>query len=416
MSKRPVASRFRIARPRPLSSLCYLGLVGVLVLGSGCKVAEARMWNLREVHEPNGRPRRKAKTQSDAAYLMERTLRTLELGANESAKAEEKPLADPLGTCFSNLVALSECDATKDMSAALMAEGFAWLAIDCTYALSRDRAARAMGPLAARLKVDKALPPPAEPAATDDITTAYQTLVVAAGPIVRGERGSSLDVRDAALAIGALQPDRAGTLRLLKATNVLLEEGGKKSALDPLRGLQRSLAKRALALALHEGMDDEDGRVVAAILNSRLMLEGENKEKLLEWTLATPHEGLRNSPELALEAIEWIAANGLPAQVPQEDGSLALDEGARNERWTGAFIQMLGEVQGQLVPACSRALARLTGHPATIRPEEWLAWWRWERDSINSNTTESNSTESDTASEAAARPQAASTSKAEDRS
>jgi len=356
------------------------GLVCLLLLsGSSCRVAAARVWNLREVHEPSGRPRREARTQSDAAYILQRALRSLSLDDEEDDQGELRPIRDPLGTCFSNVIALAECDLEKDRNAGLMAEAFAWLAVDCTYALSRERAARALGPLAVRLEVDKAQAPPENPAGPAELTRAYETLVLAAAPVVRGEGGSALDVRKACEEIGELLPDRQGTLRLLRAANVLLEEGSGGSALDPLRGLQRSLARRAVAFALHTGMEDPDGRVVGGFLSARLMLPGEDREGLLEWTLASPHEGMVHFEDLALVAVNWIARNGLPPQRLRGDGQGLTNETVRRERWVEAFIQMLGEVQGPLLPACSRALAKLTGRPASLRPEEWLAWWNWER-------------------------------------
>ena len=355
-------------------------LLALLALpGSGCRVAAARVWNLREVHEPSGKPRRRARTRSDAAYVLQRTLRTLSIGDEQDNEAEERPIRDPFGTCFENVRALADCNLDKDMTAGLMAEAFAWLAVDCTYVLSRERAARTLGPLAVRLEVEKALPPPEEPAGPEELRRAYETLVLAAAPVVRGEGGSVLDVRAACEGIGELRPDRQGSLRLLRAANVLLEEGSGSSALDPLRGLQRSLARRAVAFALHTGMEDGDGRVVAGFLSARLRLAGEDREGLLEWTLASPHEGLRHFEDLALEAVNWIARNGLPPQRLRGDGQGLPSEALRRDRWIQAFIEMLAEVEGPLLAACSRALGKLTGRPATLRPEEWLAWWRWER-------------------------------------
>ena len=360
-----------------LSRILFAALVA---LASGCHVPGARIWNLREVHKPNGRPRREARTQSDVAYSLQQLVSSLQLGANPALESKPKTIRDPLGKCFENVVALSKSSLKEDMTVGLQAEGFAWLAVDCTYALSRERAARALGPLAARLGVKAALPAPEAPSSPEDIASAYETLVVACSPIVRGEGGSSLDVRAACEAIGELQPDRAGTLRLLRAANVLLEHGGKRTSLDALRGLQRSLAKRAVSLALGEVLDDPDGRVLAAGITVRLGLEGEDGEALLRWVLGDPHEGVENLEELALAAVGWVGAHGLPAQATPEDGAPPEDEGARRERWTEVFLQLLGTVEGRLVPACSRALAMLTGRPASLRPEEWFHWWRFERE------------------------------------
>jgi hypothetical protein len=379
-------------------------LLALLCALTGCRVAEARIWNLRQVHNLDGTPRRQGRTQSDLDYLLQRSLSSIEFSQtsfSQTSFSETKPstIHDPLGTCFKNVIALAKCNPDKDSVAALQAEGLGWLAVDCTYALSREEAARALGPLALRLEVLKAAEPDGEPSGPEEIKSAFDTLVIVASPIVRGESGSVLDLREACEGIGAVRPDRAATLLLLKATNVLLEEGGSKTALDPLRGLQRSLARRAVAFALYEVMDDADGRVAAGGLASRLLLVDEDREALLQAAIADPRQGLTHFEELALEAIEWIAANGLPRPPPSSPASEDWDEedeAAQLERWCATLVQLLSVVRGRLHPATARALSRLTGRPATLRPELWSSWWLWERDGPSATTTHDDAPEAST--------------------
>ena len=335
------------------------------------------MWNLREVHQPNGRPDWLASTRNDVAYLLERAFEEINLGENKVFDPKEKKLEDPLGVCLENLVALEKTDLKELEVQALQAEGFSWLAVDCTYDLSREVAARALGPLAVALGVAGPLKIEGEEGAStpEEIRAAYDQLVLVVRPIVRGEGGSVLDVRTAVEDIGKLQPDRSGTLRLLRATNVLLERAGGRSSLDYVRALQRSLAQRSVGFALDAVLEDSNGRVVGAGLKTRLLIATpEQAQELLVWAVENQHEAVARRDEIPLAALEWIADHGLPGGTgtPGELGEV-------EEEWCARLVELISGVRGPVATASARALSEVTGRPATIRPEVWLTWWRWER-------------------------------------
>lgn len=353
-----------------------LALTLVSGLAGGCHYAPARVWNLREVHQPSGRPDRVARTRSDVAYLLQVAFEQLDIGQNLALEGEERRLDDPLGVCLENLLALERTDAGDPVDQPFQAEGFAWLAVDCTYGLSREAAVRGLRPLAAELGVTEPVTVDPEAAATPaEIDAAFEDLVTAARPIVRGEGGSALDVRSSVEAIGALLPDRAGTLRLLRATNVLMERARGRAALEPVAALQRSLARRAVGLALEEVLADPEGLVRAAGLRTRLELAApEQADELLVWALEDPHEDVARAEEVQRTAVAWIAERGLPRSA---GGPRAL--GDYELRWCERLTRLLAERRGPEAVGAAGALARITGRPATIRPEAWLAWWRWER-------------------------------------
>ena len=352
-------------------------LAGVLsgFLVSSCRVADAKVWNLQQVHEPDGTPRRVGRVQSDFGFLLQKFFELTNFSSQEMAKAKEKEIEDPLGECLENLLELEGCDQRKPKVQAAMVETYAWLAVDCTYVLSRERCTIELGDLARALEVEKAeaLPSDAVPATPEQIGEVYDDLVSAAQPFLLSRGGSVRDLEEACDATSALVLDRAGALRLLRACNVLLARGGGQE-LEPLSALRLDLARRNVAQALAAVLEDEEGRVRAAGLAACVRLPEAERAELLRWALVDEMSGVRQRELVARTALDLLARDGLPP--PPE--SLDAEARAGFERvWIDLLIQVLqNDFGGMLSTSACKALAKISGRPLTVRPESWIEWWR----------------------------------------
>ena len=157
------------------SALCLL--VG---LASACQVAPARAWNLEQLHTPEGFPKYRAHLKSNLQYVLSDQLGSLRIlgGAPERADAsgEGEELDDPLGACFENVRALAACTRTESV-AGWQAESFGWLAIDCSYPLSREQCVLALGELGPALELEHHLRPlPSSAASPEDVRTRFDEL------------------------------------------------------------------------------------------------------------------------------------------------------------------------------------------------------------------------------------------------
>ena len=84
------------------------------------------------------------------------------------------------------------------------------------------------------------------------------------------------------------------------------------------------------------------------------------------------------SPEVVTRVLQLVAAHGLPPPP----ANLSASEGAALvERWIDAIYQMIVDrPQSAIRVAAMRALARVSeGRLASLREEDWQAWWQARR-------------------------------------
>jgi len=339
---------------------------------SGCNLAPVKVWNLEQLHAPDGSPRRKADIKGDLEYMVFEVARETNFGGPEfqAETGKEERIQDPFATCFENVLQLGRCSRDEKV-AALQATAFAWLAVDCTYVLSRERCVLELGELAQALDLAAAPPAPGgEPLSPEAVKTAFDELVgtvrqVAAAP---GLAGDAL-VQEADR-VRALNLDRKGALRLLRATQALLEGDERADVLAPLRALRLDLARRCTILALRAALEDPNGRVRAAALESCVRAFPDERAERLRWAVVDPMEGVEGRTEVSLRALQLLARYGLPPS-----GDVPPAEFERG--WRELLLQILRlQVDGPHTIAACRALAKITGQPQTLLPEVWLARWR----------------------------------------
>lgn len=336
-------------------------------------MAPARAWNLDELHTSDGRPRRRGRVQGDLAYFLTQGLGRTNFGGPEfrARQAQEKRIQDPLGKCLQNVLALARCGRDERV-AGLQAAAFAWLGVECTYVLSRERCVIALGELALALRLEESPPAPEGDAATaEEVAAALEELVSTLREVVAapGLAGDSLE--RVCERLRGLPLDRAGALRLLRATNALLAEGERGAVLAPLRELRLELARRSSALALRAALEDAHGRVRAAALEASLRAFPAERAERLRWAMTEPMETVESRELVSLRALELIASYGLP---PPSEGE---DPERFQRSWHERLLQVLvAQVDGPHTIAACRALERITGEPGTLLPEVWLARWR----------------------------------------
>ena len=346
---------------------------GLLVLVGGCTLAPARVWNLDQLHEPDGTPRGRARLMNDLEYVLTRLFEKTHYGgaAFREQQAEGKRIKNPLGECFDNVVGLA--DAKRDEQVAgLQAWAYGWLAVDCTYVLSRERCAFELGGLARDLRVPASAPPPEGEAVTPEgVKTALDELLAAVRGVVAAPALAGTSLVDACARVRALPLDRAGALRLLRATNELLTNDRDLPELAPLRELRLALAQRCVVLALRKALADPNGRVRAAALDSALIAFPSERDALLHAAITDAMENVEAPEEVVQRALELLAEHGLP-QAPAGTESAVFERG-----WEDLLLQVVRiSPEGPVNAAACRALGKVTAAPGSLRPEVWLAWAR----------------------------------------
>jgi hypothetical protein len=361
-----------MGRPRSIARPGAWALLPTLLAASGCRVAPAKVWNLEQVHAPDGSPKRRANLRRDWEYLLGELFERTNFGGPErQAEAErEEKIEDPFGTCFENVLALEDCERDEKV-AGLQAAAFAWLAVDCTYVLSRERCVLALGDLAQALDLaGAATPPGGEPATAEAVKALFDELVATVREVVAAPDLAGSSLEDLAGRVRALPLDRQGALRLLRATNALLAKREGGAVLAPLRALRLDLARRSTGLALRAAYDDRHGRVRAAALEAGLRAFPLERAALLRWAVSDPMEAVEARSEVSLRALQMVARYGLPESADEPPEEL-------ERSWRELLLQVLrSQVDGPHTIAACQALAKVTGQPPTILPEVWLARWR----------------------------------------
>ncbi len=347
-------------------------ILPALLAATGCHLAPVKVWNLEQVHAPDGSPRRRGNLKGDLEYMLSETFRTTNFGGAsfQAEAAREEHIEDPFATCLENVLGLAH-SSRDERVAGLQVAVFAWLGVDCTYMLSRERCVLELGELAQVLDLASApLPPSAEPVSPEAVKNSFDELVSTAREVgaAPGLAGDALE--QVAERVRALPLDRQGALRLLRATNALLAEGERGAVLAPLRALRLDLARRCTAMGLRAALEDPHGRVRAAALEASLRAFPSERARHLRWAVADPMEGVEARSEVSLRALQLLARYGLP---PSGD-----EPPAEFERgWREVLLQVLRlQVDGPHSIAACQALAKITGQPATLLPEVWLARWR----------------------------------------
>ena len=362
----------RSSQERSTARLVWL--LPALLLCGGCRIVDARVSNLRNLHDAEGRVKRVAAVESDFGYLMRQFLASMRFQGNDNAfAAKEKRLDDPNLESLENLIALGEEPSDDDRVVGLQAELFSWLAVDCNYALSRERATLNLHRVGRALGLEDPSKPLEEEQATQPgIALEWlRGLREALEPFLSGQT-SGYSPTQAADAIGAVDVtalDLDGARRLLRATNVWFESKRfQEPSLSSLRELRRELAKRSVELALARALSDPHPFVRAAALESCVRLSDNKLPRLLRAALSEA------DPEIVVRALRLLAEYGVPTKIEPDFGGDAIDY---LDAWIDLVMRLLRVApDGPVAVAGCKALARITEAGfEDLRPEVWADWW-----------------------------------------
>jgi hypothetical protein len=298
----------------------------------------------------------------------------------------DKDIGNPLKECVVNLTELSEIESDNPRVIALQVLQFSRLAVEDPWKLSREQAVRALGPLAKKLAVPLDLKIGKEPAGPADVREAAARLVNAARSTLDfGELDPTLPEDDLAAAcarIDAMQLDRAGALRLLRAGALLESVTSKRDErVQPLRETLVHLQRVCLHESLHSALWDRppnptggaypgwgNERVRGAAATACIQAFGD--EALRGFLEFLP---LELEPHIATAIFGQIHLRGLPADAPEATPEEAAE---LRERWIQVVLQhAIDNPSGTVRVSAMRALETISdGAVRSLREEDWLEW------------------------------------------
>jgi hypothetical protein len=402
----------RPSSPRARGAAARTFVCAGLLLLPGCLVADAKVWNLRQVHDEEGDPKRIGDVRSDIEYaLFNRPANVRGTGLLEFLNRLDEPrprrIADPLRVALINSIELGQCDENDARIAGLQVEIFAWLGSEASWVLTRERAVLELGRAARRLELRAPIAPPSEGSAAgpEAVARAARALWASRGSPVPVElleaeaaaqtaaaaqaasasdasaaelsaqqhappeqREPALELDAACAALEALPTESAGARRALAAVNTYVLHAQARGGIPPrVLELSRNMQVRACGLVLESARHDRAPRVRAAALEAHLGASGAAHGELLA-------DALRDEGrEVRLAALRWIARFGLgsargearPAHAPAPE----LDA------WVDPLLELATGRDSAIGVAACRALGVLSGGElASLRYEDWLAW------------------------------------------
>ena len=263
MQKRPIPSTRAPARAVAVLAGLFAG---------GCHVVEAKVSNLDQLHDEDGRHRYSAALEGDLEYFLRHRVAGLltTTGAWIAAK-EPSTVEDPAGECLANLLDLGDFPRQDPRIAGRQVEWFARLAVDDPYRLSRERCVLALGRAGAGLAAGVPVPlartevasgPEALAEALTAVVRSFRELREASGA-VRATR--ELDLEAACAVVAELPLDLDGALRALRvATDLVRSAGLSDPDFEPVRALANDMQRVCIRRALASALLDEDPLVRAA--------------------------------------------------------------------------------------------------------------------------------------------------------
>ncbi len=405
----PVRSKARFVSVHALAlGATALGLSGFL---GGCALPEAKLANLRELHQPDGALSYRGNLHNDVTFMMSRWVANFPInfegltddgGLLAGLDAGEETIEDPCTEDLENLNKLARIDSSNLLWSGYQIEAFGWLGPDDQYVLGRERSVMELGKAARRLDVSEPLVEPNEAAGPEDLSGVLADLARAVlgeasflAMLDQADGGVSpnaddtggadagafedstttsqprLSFAEARAALDALSLDRYGALRVLALCDALFARQPARLTADDatslaLRQLALDVQSSIVAMALAEVLDDPAPIVRAAAVRAVAGLNSGPPIGLLKLAATDP------SWEVSSAGLAWVAEHGLPLQrVPEE-----LQATARAE-WIQFLVGQCQSPDTRLSYVACRALNRVVPDgPRALQAEEWTTWWR----------------------------------------
>ncbi|MBL8859491.1 MAG: hypothetical protein JNL28_13360 [Planctomycetes bacterium] len=336
---------------------------------AACRVTEAKIYNLEQLHDENSHHRYRAALEGDWEYVLRHKLLSVFklAGANLNEKSPSKVEA-PADECLANLIALEEADPRDPFIAGRQVEWFARLSVEDPWSLSRERAVTGLAQAGERLAagLPRALGGDQVPA-TPEILAEHLTRVVKAMRAVIERQGTRAELLRACDDVRELDLDLAGARRALRVACELVKAAGTRDPdLEPLAAwnadLQRVCITRALALAI----DDKEPRVRAAALASSARIGG----RAAVDTVLFDRLMRESEPVVTIAIVDTLARLGPEALEDKPGGKSRGD-------WLRALYTLVERSRDSEVRVHAMlALGRLSGSGlSSLREEDWQSWW-----------------------------------------
>ncbi|MBL8863377.1 MAG: hypothetical protein JNK02_15400 [Planctomycetes bacterium] len=363
----------RTPPPRPPRRSRAAALAALVLVCGACVTPDVQVWNLDQLHDETSRHRYQAALQSDFGWFMRRGVLGLfqSSAADWAAEVDKERVEDPAGECLANLILLEERAAALEEIDPRHLEWFARVAAEDPSRLSRERAVLALARLAEGLSpgLPQRLGADQRPAGPDELAPVLEGLVRATRRVVSNDPEAAADLSASVAAVRALDLDLAAARRALRAASELerLAKGRQASAaeLDALVAhLASLLVRRALAVAL----EDEDDFVRAAAVRGVAATGGARALDVVLYDRLRKETATR--PLRAI--LEVVAERGLPAADPANAAALK-----RRDEWIAALqVVATQHPEGELRVRAMRTLRAVAAPDlASLREEDWQAWW-----------------------------------------
>lgn len=359
-----------------------LSLLLLAVCASGCRaldfveIPEAKDWNLRELHDAEGKHALRAATLSDTEYFLRFGIGNL--FGNSRTRIQDKKterVKKAPDRVLDNVLALSKFSAEDPRIATMQAKWLIWLAVVDPWSLTRERCVLGLGQLANQLSLD-ATPgrPPEDAIATpEEVEVALAQLIRASKTSIFEGRApdetEALDIVSACQVVGELELDVDGGHRALEVIELLLDAGDVgKDFREPLIELSRGLTERLTGQVFALAVRDEEPVVRAAAVQAIVHANGTAiLSQVIEQMTREP------SPVVLNRVLQLIRAFGLP-----DHPRGTTDETARRVEavWIDVIYSFATQhPEGSVRTNAMLALTAVAGGPDSLREEEWQSWW-----------------------------------------
>lgn len=350
---------------------------GLLASSAGCHVLDSKDWNLRQLHDNQGRHQYNGALEGDFQFFLRQRIAAPLLSAG-STLAVKSPthIDDPAGECLDNLIDLEDFDASDPRVAGVQVEWFSRLSVEDPWRLSRERAVLALGRAGKRLEagLPVGLPPDAHPTGPEALGTVLAALIKNARPVMeKGQHAgkiAELDLDAACQVIENMTLDIDGARRALLVTVDLTRAAGlNNQAMAPIWRLDANLQRTCVRLGLAAGLVDREPIVRAAAIEASVACAG---TRVLIAILA--QIGREPSSEVIIRVLRLVRESGLPE--PPAELTPAEQELARKS-WIAAIYHLLeGRTDGEVRVAAMLALSKVSGADfQSLREEDWQTWW-----------------------------------------
>lgn len=364
-----------------------LGLAGGLALLAGCNSLEARIHNLQQLHQEDGKVSYRADLVSETGYALRDVFRvsgpfgldidlsgdlTLVLGPTGD---DEELVRDPSEESFEILRSLDEFPLGSPRTRLLRTEMYVWLLTGDPFVLSRELCARELGPIAGDLGLERPRRRPEDvPAPTaEELRPLVVALVDACAPVLRtgGTPEHRAALEAACDALDVLEYDVPSGRRALRLCAALVgASGAGRPSFEPVRELADSIASRLVADALTRALEDPAPEVRLAAMEAWIVATDNRVGNLLR-------EQMRRDSSLQVLAglCRLIAKHGMP----ESEAPLTPTEAEQWEvLWISNLVQVAVEIpDGEVSAAACKALSSVTDAGIeSLRFEVWSGWWQ----------------------------------------